>query len=596
MPESTTLFKTHGSQDEISVETTGFELFSMMKTFDKKLISFMTLLFSMASGVAPLITVMLVGGVTTSLSGGSEDVLSSTTKVIVRMAIVNGAMLVVQAIAQILKSCCTPIFAHELRTKIYKTLINLDVEFFDSTQTGTLIARMSEDVTLIKETYCDKFIEASKNFAFAISGVVIAFTTSWAVTLMWVATLPIILIVFFLTEKCIGKIWHSYNDKSTSALSSATEVIGQFRTVKAFDQELSEYEKYSSNLDGVDNVFTRSAAIQAVKCGLLTFIEQGLIVMLFWAMCYFIIKKPMFGLEIGDCITIIVSVLMAAMGFAAMFTSADDFRRANISSRKVMSILDKKPTVDRKSGNTMKDVKGDIEFKNVTFKYPSRSEFALKDFSMKISSGSTVAIVGESGSGKTTALQLLQRFYEVSEGQILVDGIDIKDFSQVSLRQNISSVPQTPVVFSMSVSDNIKFSKPSASDEEVINAAKAGNSHDFISDLNEGYNTEVSQTSLSGGQKQRICISRAILAKTPILLLDEATAVLDTESEQLVKQSIDNFRVGRTVIIVAHRLSTVKNADCIFVVKDGSVVESGKHDDIISQGGFYADLVKFQLQ
>jgi ABC-type multidrug transport system fused ATPase/permease subunit len=220
----------------------------------------------------------------------------------------------------------------------------------------------------------------------------------------------------------------------------------------------------------------------------------------------------------------------------------------------------------------------------------------VKNLSFTIEAGETVALVGESGCGKSTTLQLLQRFSELESGEILLDGVDIKTLSPLFLRSQISAVPQGPVLFSMSVRDNIRFGAKDASEETVAAAAGAGKAHDFIMELPEGYETEVQQMSLSGGQKQRLCISRSILMNCPILLLDEATAALDTESERLVQESLEEHRQGKTAIVVAHRLATVKNADRILVVQDGHIVEAGTHEELLAQSGIYADLIRFQLQ
>jgi ABC-type multidrug transport system fused ATPase/permease subunit len=204
--------------------------------------------------------------------------------------------------------------------------------------------------------------------------------------------------------------------------------------------------------------------------------------------------------------------------------------------------------------------------------------------------------VGESGCGKTTTLQLIQRFYEIESGEILIDGIDIRVVSPYNLRKYISAVHQTPVLFSMSIKDNIAYGNPNSSDLEISEAAQVGNAHNFIQTLPDNYKTIVKQTSLRGGQKQRVCISRAILSNTPILLLDEATAALDTESEQLVQDSLEKFRKGKTALIVAHRLATVKHVDRILVFSNGKIVEEGNHQSLLEKKGVYADLVNFQLQ
>lgn len=577
------VFKTQGSQDEQQVKTTGFELFVMLGFFQNKVMLTLTILMQCIASMVPITMNFLIGDLTTGLSDGSDNMVKAITPIVLRMAYINIAMVLLMMISQMMRSYCTPKFATDLRVKMYHSLMNQAMSYFDSQSTGVLISRLSEDVTLIKETFIDKFINALENLVYAVGGIVMAFITSWRVTLIVCATIPVVLLVFFICEKWVGKLWFKYNEKSTFATSKAEEVITQFRTVKAFDGEMREFEIYSESLDGVDSVYTTTSVVHGVKDGIVAFIENGMIAAICYITCYFIIKKPQYGIEVGDCMTLLMSLMFSSMGATQVFTSVDNFRKANISSRKILEIINKQPDIDRKTGKTLENVKGRIEFKNVGFKYPTREEYAVKDLSFEISPGESVALVGESGCGKTTTLQLLQRFYELTEGDILIDGISIKDLSQVSLRSQIAIVPQSPVLFSMSVADNIRYSRQAASDEEVAKSAEIGNAHDFIMSLTDNYKTEVMQTSLSGGQKQRICISRAILANSPILLLDEATAALDTESEQLVQKSIESVRKGKTAVIVAHRLSTVKNADRILVFQNGHVVETGKHDELMAQ-------------
>jgi ABC-type multidrug transport system fused ATPase/permease subunit len=246
--------------------------------------------------------------------------------------------------------------------------------------------------------------------------------------------------------------------------------------------------------------------------------------------------------------------------------------------------------------NGAKTVRGKIEFRDVGFKYATRESWAVRHLNFVIEPGETVAFVGESGCGKSTTLQLLQRFYEITEGEILIDDVPLHTLAPVFVRSQIASVPQGPVLFEMSIRDNLRYARPDADDSIVAEAARSGNAHNFIMEQPNNYNTMVQQTSLSGGQKQRICISRAILVGAPILLLDEATAALDTESEQLVQQSLETVRRGKTAVVVAHRLATVLHADRILVFKDGHIEESGKHEELMEQSGLYADLVRFQLE
>jgi ABC-type multidrug transport system fused ATPase/permease subunit len=359
-----------------------------------------------------------------------------------------------------------------------------------------------------------------------------------------------------------------------------------------------EAERDCQAITSVHKVVVRTSHVHAIKNGLMFFSSMGTVVPAFYWIGYIILKQPWMNIGIGAVISLIICIFNAGQGVQMSITSLDTVRQASHSAAKLLRVLNMKPAKDRHEGESLEseNVRGKIEFRDVCFKYKTRSDYAVNHLSFTINPGETVAIVGESGCGKTTTIQLLQRFYEIESGSILIDDIDIGTLSAVSVRSQISVVPQTPTLFSMSVRDNIRFAKSEALDDEVAEAARIGNAHDFIMELPANYDTDITQTSLSGGQKQRVCISRAILANTPVLLLDEATAALDTESEQLVQQSLDQFRHGKTAIIVAHRLATVKNADRIFVFKDGQVAESGKHEELLAANGLYADLIRFQLQ
>jgi ABC-type multidrug transport system fused ATPase/permease subunit len=315
---------------------------------------------------------------------------------------------------------------------------------------------------------------------------------------------------------------------------------------------------------------------------------------------YLIVRKPYMGVDPGDMMTLMMAMMLGTQGISSSLSMLGDFNKAQIAAAKVLDIIYKKPKYDRHDGandmNGEKTICGKIEFRDVGFKYATRNTWAVRHLSFVIEPGETVAFVGESGCGKSTTLQLLQRFYEVTEGEILIDDVSIQELSPIFVRNHIASVPQGPVLFSMSIRDNLRYARPDAADVDVAAAAVTGNAHDFIMEQPMNYETSVQQTSLSGGQKQRICISRAILVNAPILLLDEATAALDTESEQLVQQSLESVRHGKTAVVVAHRLATVLHADRILVFREGHIAESGKHEELLEQSGMYADLVKYQLE
>jgi ABC-type multidrug transport system fused ATPase/permease subunit len=418
----------------------------------------------------------------------------------------------------------------------------------------------------------------------------------WQVALACVGVVFLSTCVYWIGDRVLDKLWDRFNESSSAATSKAEEVITSFRTIKSFDNELYEAKKYEDALSEVDKVFHSTSLAQGTRDAVMwTLVNMMIGGMLYFA-SWFVIDRPESGYSSGTILVLMMSMIFASLGISNSLSLTDDFKKARVSAAKILRIIENRPKVDQHKGNRMEQVIGKIEFVDVGFKYETREDWAVRHLSFAIEPGETVALIGESGCGKSTTLQLLQRFYEIQEGKILIDGVDIATLAPDYLRSQIAIVPQGPVLFSMSVRDNIRFSRGSATDEEIAEAAMVGNAHNFIMELPQNYRTLVQQSTLSGGQKQRICISRAILAKCPILLLDEATAALDTESEQLVQQSLEVFRKGKTAILVAHRLATVVTADRIFVFRDGAIAETGTHAELLAQNGLYKDLVKYQLQ
>ena len=588
------VIKPHTPVDDDDFEIPGGQFRKIMGYFSKKWALFLAILFSVISGIAPLATNIVMGDMMNVLSA-KEVTDGQLISLILSLTYTFLAWSVLYGVSYAFRCYANPIFMVDLRRALYTALMKKDMSYFDLVPTGVLIGRISQDVTLLFQIYIDKLMLAIQDMAQALGGIVLSLITMWQVALPSCVVIMICGVIYLIGERFIDKLWNDFNARSSTASSTAEEIITSFRTIKSFDSELHEAKRYRQALADVDKVFDRTSVAQGIKDGLIWGLIHVMVPGILYLASWFVMQVY-YGYKSGDLMVLMMSFILSALGISMFLSLSDDFKKARVSAWKVLRILETEPKVDQNEGGTMDHVVGKIEFVDVGFKYETRNEWALRHLTFTINAGETVAFIGESGCGKSTTLQLLQRFYEIQEGQILIDGVDIRTLSPRNVRSFISVVPQGPVLFSMSVKDNIRFSSTEATLEEVADAARLGNAHDFIMEMPDNYESVVQQTSLSGGQKQRICISRAILANTPILLLDEATAALDTESERLVQESLERFRQGKTAILVAHRLATVRHADRIFVFQDGHVVEEGTHKELLKKNGLYTNLVKYQLQ
>ena len=586
-------FRSSGTDDDVA--RSGGEFWKILKYYSNKGLLAFTVLMSLVCGVLPLINNIFLGDFMNTMNADT-NFMSGLKQVIYKMTGFCCGMIIAMGLNFGLRAHANPAFMLDLRRLTYDAFMEKDIAYYDQSSTGVLVGRLSQDITLIHEIFIDKVLNVIQNLAQSIGGLILALITCWRVGLPCVGVIILCALVYYFGDKIVDKIWVAYNESSSQASSKAEEAITSFRTIKSMNTEEWEAGLYKQSLIDVDKVFQKTSIAQGVKDFLISILLNLMTAGLLYYASWLILERPEYGYMSGDLMILLMCCSFATMGISSALSLSDDFKKASVSAAKILEIIEVPPSVDRKAGNELEKVTGKIEFRDVGFKYPGTDTWAVRHLSFVVNAGETVALVGESGCGKSTTLQLLQRFYEVNEGAILIDDVDIKTLSAQYVRSQISIVPQSPVLFSMSVIDNIKYSKSSATDQEVAEAAQVGNAHNFIMELPDNYRARVHQSSLSGGQKQRICISRAILANAPILLLDEATAALDTESEQLVQESLERFRHGKTAIMVAHRLATVINSDRIFVFESGHVVESGSHQELLEQGGIYADLVKFQLQ
>ncbi|OMP07445.1 hypothetical protein COLO4_07339 [Corchorus olitorius] len=442
-----------------------------------------------------------------------------------------------------------------IRSMCFEKVVHMEVGWFDEPEhsSGSIGARLSADAATIRGLVGDALGQLVSNIVAGVAGLVIAFVASWQLALIVLALIPLIGINGILQVKFIQGFSADAKMMYEEASQVANDAVGSIRTVASFVLRKSFY-----------------AGAKLVENGDATFL---------------------------DVFQVFFALTMAAVGITQSSTFAPDSSKAKSASASIFAIIDRKSKIDPsdESGTTLENVKGDIQLRHISFKYPLRPHIQIfRDLSLSIHAGKTVALVGESGSGKSTVISLLQRFYDPDSGHINLDGVDIQTLQLKWLRQQMGLVSQEPVLFNQTIRANIAYGKGgNATEAEILAAAELANAHNFISGLQQGYDTVVGErgVQLSGGQKQRVAIARAIVKSPKILLLDEATSALDAESERVVQDALDRVMVNRTAVLVAHRLSTIKNADVIAVVKNGGIVEKGKHDTLIHiKDGFYASL------
>lgn len=574
----------------------GNEYKRILSYYSHKWIYIICILFNIVGGVIPYLIMLNLGNIFDDKTSNSKLFLSNVSTKLKNMAILSSVMIVILNLSYALRSFSDTLFVKDIRDLIFQNLLKLDLSFFDEIQTGILMCNLSEDVTIVLAEYVNKFMNFVQNAAQIIGGIIIGFIVNWKISLIGVLILPITIAILWICGKFLRKEILKNQFQSSYLMGKTEEVISNFRTVKSFDSEIYFKNFYFENLDGINKNGKKISKINAIRNSILLFFTFVMAVPIFYYGSFLIIVKNETNLKPGDLVFLFTVFGMLGMPIQTALISIENFQKASISAAKILRILDKKPFVNQKAGQILKDVKGKIEFNNVSFKYQTQSDYVLKDVSFTINQGETVAFVGESGSGKSTIVQLIQRFYEILNGQILIDGKDIREFSPESLRREISVVSQEPKLFSMSIADNIRYCSYNMDieKEKIVEAAQKGNAHNFIMELSNSYDTFVTQNNLSGGQKQRISISRAIFKNSPIIAFDEATSFLDAESEQLVQQSIDCLKDEKTCIIITHKLSKIVNANQIFVLQNGSIVEKGTHEELMNKKGYYFDLFKYQ--
>lgn len=508
---------------------------------------------------------------------------------------INIASMILRIVSGIITSKVVPIVTHKLRVKIFSSLQRLSLDFFTGKQTGSLMSRVDRDSQNIYWFFTDIVPYGIINIVKIVGIAVIMLIISPLLSIGIILTITVIEIVQSRFYRSQRKLYRKFDVATRSANSVLSDVMNGQRVVKAFAKEGREIERYRvKNTDA----FTINTRINTRIANTVPVI---------WTF-YRIVNKLVFCL--GAFLVIKGHILFGALSALVSYTEmagepihfftwiGDRWARCMDAASRMFEIMDALPTVKEDENPVhIENMRGDIELKNVSFEYEAGHPI-IKDVSIKVQSGHMFGIVGKTGAGKSTIINLMARLYDVTGGEITIDGVPIRKIATEDIRRNIGIVSQETFLFIGSIADNIRYANPDATMEEVIEAAKSANAHEFITKLPEGYNTKVGEggVSLSGGEKQRISIARAIIQKPNILILDEATASMDTRTERKIQAAIDSLKQGRTIISIAHRLSTLRDADMLCVIENGELKETGTHDELIRAKGKYFELYKLQAE
>ncbi|MBM3167974.1 MAG: ATP-binding cassette domain-containing protein [Bacteroidetes bacterium] len=482
----------------------------------------------------------------------------------------------------------------DIRLAVYSRLIRFPIRFFDQRRTGELISRITADVGLLQDTFSTTLAELFRQVVTLVAGIIFLFINTPKLTFFMLGTFPVLVVIAMIFGKYIRRLSKKTQDQLAEANVIVEETLQSIATVKSFVGESYETNRYANGLKKAVAIALQAASFRGAFISFVIFALFGGIVGVMWYGASLVATGE---LSVGELVSFVLYTTFIGGSIAGLGDIYSQLQRAIGSSERVLELLEEE--LEPEQGQIISTLTGEIEFNQVSFSYPTRPEVeVLQEISFHIRPGEKIALVGHSGAGKSTITQLLLRLYEASQGTILVDGYPLNAWQLKSLRSKMGVVPQEVLLFGGSIRQNIAYAKPEASEEEIISAAKKANAWQFISQFPEGLDTLVGERGikLSGGQRQRVAIARAILKDPVLLILDEATSSLDAESEVLVQEALDLLMKGRTSLIIAHRLATIRKADRILVIHEGKIVEQGTHRELVKKSsGIYANLVKLQF-
>ena len=554
-----------------------------------------TVAVTFASGlglVFPRIMGDLVDSALTNVEGADTGTLD-------RFALILVGVFLLQAGFNFLRSYWLAIAGEgvvaDLRRAVFDRVVRLSVPFFDKRKTGEITSRHTADAAVVQTTVSTAVAQALSQSITLIGSVILLFLLSFRLSLTVLTFVPLIIIAAAVFGRRLRKISTEFQDRLATANSLAEEAISSIRVVKWFTAEGETARLYDHEIRASYEIAIRRARVRSVFVPTVTFVMFSTLALVLWQGGRQVIAG---NLSAGDLVTFLLYTLTVAGAIGTFTGLYAQLQEALGASQRIFELLDEPPEVAEADSTVDPEPVGTVTFEGVHFAYAERSGEVLSGIDLAVKKGEVVALVGPSGAGKTTLVQLIPRFYDVTTGRVLVDGVDVRDQDIEQLRARMAAVPQEVELFSGTITENLRVARATATEAEIVDACTAANAHDFIVEFPDGYETIVGERGikLSGGQRQRVAIARALLADPALLILDEATSSLDAESEALVQSALEVLMRGRTTVVIAHRLSTVRQADRLVVLAEGRIIEEGTHDALLDQGGLYSELYGRQLE